>query len=158
MIILGIDPGTATTGWGVVRFIKPKAVFVDCGVVVTPANEKLEKRLATIFADVTQLINTHKPQVVAVEQLFFNTNVKTAISVGQARGVVLLAAEQKGLPVFSYTPLQVKVAVSGYGRADKSQVSAMVKNLLKLKEIPRPDDASDALAIALTHCFTSRLK
>lgn len=154
MIILGIDPGTATTGWGVINFHKPHAEFVDCGVVTTPAKEKPEKRLATIFDDVTTLITKFKPQVVAVEQLFFNTNAKTAMLVGQARGVVMLACEKKRLPIFSYAPLQVKMAITGYGRADKKQVAEMVKTLLKLPQIPKSDDAADALAVALTHAFS----
>lgn len=154
MIILGIDPGTATTGWGVVEKHKNGEVtYIACGVVsTTPQSE--EKRLKIIFDDCRALIKKYKPEAVAVEKLFFNTNAKTALEVGQARGVVMLALVQSGLVIQSYTPLQIKVAVAGYGRADKKQVQEMVKTLLKLDFIPKPDDAADALAVALTQCVS----
>ena len=154
MIILGIDPGTATTGWGVVEEIRNHFNCIDVGIITTKAGLPLEKRLLTIFDDVTTLCKKFAPHAVSIEQLFFNTNAKTALLVGQARGVVLLAAEKKKIPLFSYTPLQVKMAITGYGRADKKQMQEMVKKLLNLPKIPRPDDAADALAIALTHCFS----
>ena len=154
MIILGIDPGTAITGWGVVKHTQGVQDFINAGVVNTPANEDLPKRLATIYEDITSLLEQFKPQAVALEKLFFNTNAKTALSVGHSRGVVILAIEQKGIPLFEYTPLQVKTAVTGYGRAEKKQMQEMVKRLLNLKTIPRPDDAADALSIAITHCVS----
>lgn len=158
MIVLGIDPGTATTGWGVVEKIKQQHNCIGAGVITTYAGQLLEKRLLTIFGDVTRLMKKFSPDAVSIEQLFFNTNAKTALLVGQARGVVLLAAEKNKIPLFSYTPLQVKMAVTGYGRADKKQMQEMIKRLLKLDVLPRPDDAADALAIALTHCFMKRFK
>jgi crossover junction endodeoxyribonuclease RuvC len=154
MIILGIDPGTATTGWGIIKSDKNKPSYMNFGVITTSAGLPLEKRLATIYKDIIQLIKKYQVEVMAVENLFFNTNAKTAMLVGQARGVVLLTAELKHLPLFSYTPLQVKIAIVGYGRADKAQVQEMVKVTLDLPQIPKPDDAADALAVALTCCFT----
>ncbi len=156
MIILGIDPGTATTGWGVIKSDKIKPICIDFGVITTKAGLPLEKRLATIYIDINSLLKKYKIDTVAVENLFFNTNAKTAMLVGQARGVVLLASELKHLPLFSYTPLQVKMAMCGYGRADKKQVQEMVRVMLNLPKIPKPDDAADALAVALTHCFTKK--
>lgn len=142
-------------GWGVINGVKgqqPK--FIDCGVITTPANIKLEERLETIYDDLTLLLKKYKPQACSLEQLFFNTNAKTALTVGQARGVIILAAQKNRIPLFEYTPLQVKVAITGYGRAHKPQMQEMVKRLLKLNSIPRPDDAADALAIALTHAYS----
>jgi len=156
MIIMGIDPGTATTGWGVVRIIKDKFDFVGAGVITTPANMALEKRLLIIYKDLKTLIKKFKPKVCAVELLFFNTNAKTAMLVGQARGSVMLTLELSKIPLYSYTPLQVKMAMTGYGRADKKQIQSMVTKLLKLRNIPKPDDAADALAVALTHGFTQK--
>ncbi len=156
MTILGIDPGTATTGWGVIKSDIYKPVCVDFGTIDTKAGLPLENRLATIYRDINLLIKKFQVEAVAVENLFFNTNAKTALLVGQARGVILLAAELKNLPLFSYTPLQVKIAICGYGRADKKQVQEMVRSSLNLSQIPKPDDAADALAVALTHGFSSR--
>lgn len=149
--ILGIDPGTATTGFGVIDVEAGKLTFVDAGVISTPAGEAMELRLATIYDELGQLVREHKPDQIAIELLYFATNVTTAISVGQARGVVMLVAAQAKLPIAEYTPLQVKQAVTGYGKADKKQIQEMVKTLLKLSAVPKPDDAADALAIAITH-------
>lgn len=151
MIILGIDPGTATTGFGVIEKTGPKLRFVDAGVISTPADEEMPRRLVRIHECLTELIAEHKPDAVAVELLYFATNVTTAITVGQARGVVLLAAAEAGLSVAEYTPLQVKQAVTGYGKADKKQIQEMVKMILGLNGIPKPDDAADGLGIAITH-------
>lgn len=151
MRILGIDPGTATTGFGVIDVAGSKLKFVDAGVVTTPPEISMPNRLSEIFACLSQIIDEHKPEVVVVEQLFFANNVTTAITVGQARGIVLLAAAEAGLPVAEYTPLQVKQAITGYGRADKKQIQEMVKLTLGLDGIPKPDDAADGLAIAITH-------
>jgi crossover junction endodeoxyribonuclease RuvC len=144
--ILGIDPGTATMGWGVIRQEGNRLRYVQHGAV-----------LARLYDGVTQLIEGYRPETVAVEELFFNTNVTTAITVGQARGVALLAAYRAGIEVHEYTPLQVKQAITSYGRADKRQVQEMVRVLLNLREVPRPDDAADGLAIAICHAFSSRM-
>ena len=149
MRVLGIDPGTATTGFGVVERQKGNNKYIAAGVITTPADEPMVNRLDTIYQEVKQLITEYKPDYMAVELLYFASNVTTAFSVGQARGVVLLAAGQAGLQIAEYTPLQVKQAVTGYGRADKKQIQEMVKVLLKLPEIPKPDDAADGLAIAI---------
>jgi crossover junction endodeoxyribonuclease RuvC len=151
MRILGVDPGTATTGFGVIDVEKGKLKFVDAGVISTPAGEPMETRLMTIYEELGELIAEHKPDQIAIELLYFATNVTTAISVGQARGVVMLCVAQAKLPMGEYTPLQVKQAVTGYGKADKKQIQEMVKTLLNLNAIPKPDDAADALAIAITH-------
>lgn len=151
MIILGIDPGFATVGFGVIKAEGSNCAFVRCGAVTTKAGERLAARLSRIYDDVTELIATFRPDAVAVEELFFNTNITTGISVAQGRGVILLACEKNGVPLFEYTPLQIKQAVAGYGRADKKQMMEMVKRLLKLKAPARPDDASDALAAAICH-------
>lgn len=151
MKILGIDPGTATTGFGVIEHTNGKLKFIDAGVVTTPKTDEMKDRLVTIYDCVTELIEEHKPDCVSVELLFFATNVTTAISVGQARGVVMLAIGRAKLPMYEYTPMQIKQAVTGYGRADKKQIQEMVKMLLGLDGIPKPDDAADGLAIAITH-------
>ena len=151
MRILGIDPGFAIVGCGIVDYIGNKFSVVDYRAVTTKAGGKLENRLKSIYDGICDLIDQYSPECIAVEELFFNTNAKTAIQVGQARGVILLAAVNKGLEVFEYTPLQVKQAVVGYGRAEKIQVQQMVKSILNLKEIPKPDDVADALAIAVCH-------
>lgn len=156
MIILGIDPGTAITGWAVVEKINRQLHLKGVGVIVTKAGLPLEDRLLTIYDDITTLILQYKPEVCALEQLFFNSNAKTAMLVGQARGVVLLAAIKKHVTVVSYTPLHVKLAITGYGRASKVQIQKMVTTLLKLDQIPKPDDAADAVAIALTYCFNRK--
>jgi len=151
VVILGIDPGVATVGFGIISETggnpKPKRY----GVISTPAGMRLALRLKQINSDVAELIKTFKPDAIAVEELFFNTNQKTAVSVAHGRAAVILAGEEYGIPMFEYTPLQVKKAVAGYGRATKSQVMEMVKRLLSLEQIPKPDDAADALAIAICH-------
>jgi len=154
--ILGIDPGTATTGFGVIDKQDDKVKMVDVGIISTPANLAMTKRLAMIFEEITTLIKQLKPDEVAIELLYFAKNVTTAFSVGQARGVLVLAAARANLPIYDYTPLQIKMAVTGYGRANKSQIQLMVKNILTLKTIPKPDDAADALAVALTHAYARK--
>lgn len=153
---MGIDPGTATTGWGVVKKEKNQAEYIGAGVIMTRAGLPDERRLLTIAEDLERLLAKFKPQAVVLEELFFGANAKTALTVGQARGVIMLAAIKYGLPIHSYTPLQVKMAVTGYGRADKGQMQQMVKALLKLPEVPKPDDAADALAVAITHAFSMK--
>lgn len=157
MLAIGIDPGTAITGYGLVRQTEAGDLLsVDWGVILTPTKMPMAERLNHIYVSLLDILNEHQPQSAAVEALFFQRNVRTAMSVGQARGVVLLALQQFGLPVSDYTPNQVKQAVSGYGAADKHQMQAMVFTLLKLPEIPKPDDAADALAIAICHLNTVR--
>lgn len=156
MIILGIDPGTATTGYGLINKDGPRHTVMDYGVILTPAKTPLHDRLDTIFEELSAIIEKAKPDHIVVEELFFTNNAKTAIAVGQARGVILLAGKKKGCEVFEYTPLEVKMALTGYGRADKNQIQQMVKSLLGLSEIPKPDDAADALAIAMCHAQTFR--
>lgn len=151
MIVLGIDPGTANTGYGVVASRRGRVVALDGGVIETKAGLPLERRLASIHARLCELIAEHRPEAVAVEDLFFGANARSAFAVGQARGVVLLAAGQHGLPCSSYTPQQIKSAVCGSGRADKLQVQQMVQRLLSLSELPRPDHAADALAVGICH-------
>jgi len=156
-LALGIDPGTATTGYGLVR-IEPDGslVAVKYGVILTPKEATASARLVMLYDQLHDLLAAYKPQLAAVEKLFFARNVTTAIAVGQARGVVMLAIEQAGVEVFEYTPKEVKNAVAGYGGADKRQVQEMVRALLQLDSIPKPDDAADALAIAITHLNTIR--
>lgn len=154
MRILGIDPGIARTGWGVVEVRSSEFKVQSYGCIETPAKQDTPRRLLTIYNTLAELIGTYKPDALAIEELFFNTNAKTAFIVGQARGVVLLLSVQKKLSIGIYTPLQVKIAVTGYGRAEKSQIGQMVKVLLKLDTIPKPDDTADALAVALTHAFS----
>lgn len=156
MIILGVDPGTATTGYGVIKKEGQKHTVIDYGCILTPAKTPLHDRLDTIFDELSKIIEKHQPEHVAVEELFFATNAKTAIAVGQARGVILLAAKKKGKEVHEYTPLEVKIALTGFGKAEKKQIQQMVKILLKLSEIPKPDDAADALAIAICHAQSHR--
>jgi crossover junction endodeoxyribonuclease RuvC len=155
MRIVGIDPGTARIGWGLIDGSHQQYTMLRYGCIETEKTKQPHHRLQEIHAEVLGLLQTEKPDQVVVEQLFFARNVTTAMSVGQARGVILLAAAQANLPVFEYTPMQVKQAITGYGRAEKAQIQTMIKMLLKLKEIPKPDDAADALAIALTHGFTN---
>ena len=149
MIVLGIDPGTAATGYGIVERTGSKLRVIDYGCLETLSTQALPARLLEIHRAVTELIITHKPAHVGVERLFFNRNVQTAFAVGQARGVVLLAAAEHGLPVFEYGPHEVKLAVTGYGRADKMQVQRMVQMVLGMAKLPKPDDAADALAVAI---------
>ena len=154
MRILGIDPGLAIVGWGVVDYQKTRFQTVAYGSIQTPAKTATEWRLAQVFEGMQKLLQTYHPDAVAVEELFFNTNITTGIRVAEARGVILLAAELAGVPLFEYTPLQVKQAVVGYGRAEKKQVISMVTRLLALKEAPKPDDTADALAIAICHAHS----
>jgi crossover junction endodeoxyribonuclease RuvC len=156
MIILGIDPGTATIGYGVINKNGSKLEFLDFGCILTPAILSLPDRLEIISLELDEVIEKYKPAQIAVEELFFAANTKTAISVGHARGVILLGGKKKGLSLFEYTPLEIKLATTGYGRADKKQVQQMVKSILSLKEIPKPDDAADALAVAICHAQTHR--
>jgi crossover junction endodeoxyribonuclease RuvC len=149
MLVLGIDPGTASTGFGVVRATGSRLDSVDTGVISTRAGTALERRLADIHARVGELLDEHRPAALAIEELYFGVNVRTAFAVGQARGVVLLAAGQRGIPTRSYTPQQVKGAVCGNGRAAKDQVGRMVARLLGLAAVPTPDHAADALAVAI---------
>ncbi len=149
MIVLGIDPGTAATGYGIVERNGATLRAVDYGCLETLPTQELPERLLHIHEGVCELIRTHKPLVVGVERLFFNRNVQTAFAVGQARGVVLLAAAEAGLPVVEYGPHEVKLAVTGYGRAAKDQVQRMVQMVLSMPILPRPDDAADALAVAI---------
>lgn len=149
--ILGIDPGIATVGFGVIRADGGKNEFVRCGAILTPAHQRLSVRLQQIYYDTVELIKMFQPDAIAIEELFFNTNLTTGISVAHGRGVILLAGQEMGVPMYEYTPLQVKQAIAGYGRASKKQMMEMVKRLLNLDSVAKPDDASDALALAITH-------
>jgi len=151
MLVLGFDPGIATVGFGAVNCERGSLSLIQYGVITTPAGLPLSERLDQIFEDATQLIELFKPDEIAIEELFFNTNITTGISVAHGRGVLLLACRRAGIPIHEYTPLQVKQSVVGYGRAEKKQVQDMVKRLLKMDAIPKPDDAADALAIAICH-------
>jgi crossover junction endodeoxyribonuclease RuvC len=157
MRILGIDPGTGILGFGIIDVIKGNAKLVDAGVIRTPVKEDDAVRLETIYDEISDIIASTKPQEMSVEKLFFAQNVTTAMTVSQARGVVLLAGKQAGLVIYEYTPLQIKQAVTGYGRADKKQIQEMVRVILKLKDVPKPDDCADALAAAITHSMSLRL-
>jgi crossover junction endodeoxyribonuclease RuvC len=157
MKVLGIDPGTATTGFGVLEKKDGKLTALDFGVISTSKDLPMQLRLNIIFQDLTELIKHHKPDIIAVEKLFFVKNITTGISVGQARGVVLLTAAQADLDLHEYTPLQVKQSVTGYGQANKRQVQEMVQKILKLDVLPTPDDAADALAIAICASSQTRL-
>ena len=151
MRVLGIDPGVATIGFGLVEVDRRRQTLLRYGVITTPAGLPLSRRLLQISEDLAELLRQFTPQEMAVEELFFTKNITTGIAVAHGRGVILLAAEQAGVPVYEYTPMQVKQAVAGYGGADKRQVMLMTQRLLKMKEIPRPDDAADALALAICH-------
>ena len=154
LITLGIDPGTARLGYGVIRGgIVPS--LIDAGVIETWPNQDMPRRLVTLYESVRELIQEFEPQMLAIEQLFFARNVTTAIAVGQARGVVLLAAAQSGISVSEYSPSEIKHAVAGYGKADKNQMQEMVRMILHLRNVPQPDDAADALAIAICHSQTA---
>ena len=159
MRILGIDPGFATVGFGLVEAERGQVHMVTYGAITTPAGLPLSRRLYQIGTDMEDLISQLKPDVISIEELFFNTNITTDIAVAHGRGVILYAAEKCGIPLYEYTPSQVKLAVTGYGKAEKRQVMEMTKRLLKLKSVPRPDDAADALALALCHArsFTSQI-
>jgi len=157
MLALGIDPGTATTGYGLIRLEPDGSLLaVKYGVISTPKNTPAPERLVMLYDQLQDLLREHKPETAAVEKLFFQRNITTAIAVGQARGVMLLSLAQAGLDVFEYTPNEIKQAVAGYGSAGKRQVQEMVRMLLTLEDIPRPDDAADALAVAITHLHTNR--
>ncbi|MDP2637639.1 MAG: crossover junction endodeoxyribonuclease RuvC [Candidatus Levybacteria bacterium] len=158
MKILGIDPGFARVGWAIVENEKLKIKSEKFGCIETSKNTDSQDRLVNVYEQVCALIKKHKPDVVAIEELFFANNAKTAFKVGEARGVIILAGAIQKIPVFSYTPLQVKVAVTGYGNADKGQVGRMIKAILKLKEMPKLDDTADAIAVALTHAFTKKFR
>lgn len=159
MIVLGIDPGTAITGWGVVREdAGGRPTLVDYGTIQTTVSTPLPQRLRQIFQQVTALMERYRPEAVAVEKVFFSKNVRTAMSVGQARGVILLAAALAERPVQGYTPLQVKQAISGYGSADKAQIQQMTALLLELDAVPTPDDAADAIAVAICHLQSAHLQ
>lgn len=151
MVILGIDPGVATIGFGVIEASRQGNTLIQYGTITTPPGIPLSNRLLQIFDDMEELIHTFHPDEMAVEELFFNANITTGISVAHGRGVILLAAEKLGVPIYEYTPMQVKQAVVGFGKAEKKQVMLMTQRLLHMKQIPRPDDAADALAIAICH-------
>lgn len=155
MKIIGIDPGYAIVGYGVVSYNNMSFTTLDYGAITTDAGTEFNKRLLKIYNEFVQLLILHKPDAVSIEKLFFNNNQKTAIDVAQARGIFLLACEQYNVPCFEYTPLQVKQAVVGYGRAQKAQVMDMTKRLLKLSKVPKPDDTADALAIAICHAHSA---
>lgn len=157
MRIIGIDPGTGILGFGVIEASGGKNQLVDAGVIRTPVKEDDAVRLQTIYDEITDIITSTKPQEMSVEKLFFAQNVTTAMTVAQARGVVLLAGMQAGLTIAEYTPLQIKQALTGYGRAEKKQMQEMVRVLLGLKDVPRPDDCADALAAALTHAAQTKV-
>jgi crossover junction endodeoxyribonuclease RuvC len=157
VLVLGVDPGTATTGYGLVQEDDDGLALVACGVITTPAGQPLPERLKTIYRGLAELVARHGPDTSAVEELFFSRNVRTALSVGHARGVALLALADAGLPVHEYKPLEVKQAVAGYGGANKQQVQEMVRMLLDLDQVPRPDDAADAVAVAVCHIHSARM-
>lgn len=155
MTILGIDPGYAIVGYGVISHNSNRFNVIEYGAVTTKAGEKFTNRLTKIYIEIDEVIKRCKPDAMSIEKLFFNTNSTTAIDVAQARGVILLAATANGVPIYEYTPLQVKSSVTGYGRAEKKQVMEMVKSLLSLKQIPKPDDTADALALAVCHAHSA---
>lgn len=155
MRILGIDPGIATIGFGVIDFSGREYKLVNCGVITTPAHTMLSARLEQIYDDMCQLLELFKPDAVSIEELFFNTNITTGIAVAHGRGVLLLACRKAGVAIYEYTPLQVKQAVVGYGRAEKKQVMDMVRRICALPSTPKPDDAADAVALALCHARSS---
>lgn len=154
MIIFGIDPGLAISGYGVLNYVGNKFEVIDYGAVLTESCEEFPKRLKKIYDSYTELFNLYKPEAVAIEELFYNKNVKTAIAIAEARGVHLLAAENLNIPLYEYTPLQIKQGIVGYGRAEKRQVQEMVKVILKLQSIPKPDDVADGLAAAICHAHS----
>ncbi len=156
MLVLGIDPGLATTGYGLVRENERGLRAIAYGVVTTRPSQALTERLQTLYQELSGLVTEHRPNTAAVEELFFSRNVRTAMSVGQARGVALLALADAGLSVAEYTPLTIKQSISGYGGADKRQMQMMVQRLLNLSDVPRPDDAADALAVAICHLHSAK--
>ena len=151
MIVLGVDPGTAIVGYGLIKKERNVIEVLDYGCIYTEPSLMMAKRLQIIYRGINNILSLYKPESVAIEDIFYFKNNKTVIKVGQARGVIILAAAENGIETYDYTPLQVKMGVTGYGRADKKQIQLMVKKILKLNEIPKPDDAADGLAIALTH-------
>ena len=155
MIILGIDPGYAIVGWGVIEYNANKFSVIDYGAVTTEAKTPFNDRLKMVYDGIDTIMKLYSPQALAIEKLFYNTNAKTVIDVAQARGVINLAAVQNNIPIFEYTPLQVKQSVVGYGRAEKKQVQEMTRVILKLEKIPKPDDTADALAMAICHAHAS---
>ena len=158
MIICGIDPGLATTGVGIVDYTGNRFTVLHYSAIITKSSKTLSERLGQIHAELSEIIRSHSPEALAIESLFFNKNVSSAIHVGHARGVVLLVADQFGLSVTEYTPPQIKLAVSGYGRADKKQMQEMVKRLLKLQSVPKPDDVADGLAVSICHAHSHRIQ
>lgn len=158
MRILGIDPGTGILGFGVIEVVKNKSRLVTAGVIKTPAHTPLDERLEEIFDGLNEIIAETKPDQASIEKLFFARNVTTAMGVSHARGVAMLACKKAGLEIAEYTPLQIKQTLTGYGKADKKQVQEMVRLQLGLKEVPRPDDAADALAAAITHSLMARIE
>lgn len=154
MRIIGIDPGTGILGFGIIEVSRGRSALVDGGVIRTPVHEDDAVRLQTIYEELTDIISSAHPEIMSVEKLFFARNVTTAMTVAQARGVVLLCGKQASMDIFEYTPMQIKQAVTGYGKADKKQMQEMVRTILGLSEVPKPDDAADAIAAALTHAQT----
>lgn len=151
MRVIGIDPGTAIVGYGIIDFENSRYSVVDYGVILTSKDLEVEERLEIIYTELNKILEKYKPEYMAIEDLFYFKNNKTVISVAQARGIILLAGKQNNIPLATYTPLQVKIGVTGYGKAEKKQIQLMVQKILNLKEIPKPDDAADGLAISLTH-------
>jgi crossover junction endodeoxyribonuclease RuvC len=158
MIILGIDPGFARVGWATMDAQSSKYNLQNYGCIETSKDTPSDERLVDVYKQVCKLIKKYEPDALAIEELFFTNNAKTAFKVGEARGVIILSGAIQDIPIFSYTPLQVKIAVTGYGNADKPQVGRMLKAILKLREMPKLDDTVDAIAVALTHAFTKRFK
>ncbi|ABN51421.1 MAG TPA: crossover junction endodeoxyribonuclease RuvC [Hungateiclostridium thermocellum] len=157
MIIMGIDPGFAIAGYGIVKYEGNKFTSVDYGAITTESSMELPKRLLVLYNGLKEIIEKYRPEAIAVEELFFNKNIKTALAVGHGRGVAVLAAAQSGIDVFEYTPIQVKQSIVGYGRAEKTQVQQMVKAILNLPAIPKPDDVADALAVAVCHAHSYKM-
>jgi crossover junction endodeoxyribonuclease RuvC len=159
MLVIGIDPGTASTGFGLVEQSEDgRLSCVEAGVLSTPAGQPMAERLLSLYAQLNEVLLLHRPESAAVEKLYFQKNVTTALSVGQARGVAMLALAQAGLEISEYAPREIKLAVTGYGAADKGQVQRMVQTLLEMPELPRPDDAADALAVAICHVHSRQIE
>jgi crossover junction endodeoxyribonuclease RuvC len=156
--IIGIDPGIATIGFGIVTYQSNRFALEKCGVITTPAHTSLASRLSRIYTDLTELLQMFPADAISIEELFFTNNITTGIPVAHGRGVILLACEHAGIPIFEYTPMQVKQAVVGYGKAEKRQVMDMTRRLLRMEKLARPDDAADALAVALTHANSMNMK
>ena len=156
MRVLGIDPGFAITGYSIIDYIGNKFKLIDSGAVLTKSGVSFTQRLTKIYDDLNLIIDEYKPEAIAVEELFFNQNTKTAINVAQARGIILIVGCKRGIPTFEYTPLQVKQAVTGYGRADKMQVQKMVQSILKIEKIPKLDDITDSMAIGICHAHSQK--